>query len=73
MNWYSPVVEMTLSKASDTVVWELNELLAADRRITYKSFQLMNRYRIIHLAAVTGTFAVMKTDPATYGGEWILF
>ena len=23
---------MTLSKASDTVVWELNELLAADRR-----------------------------------------
>ena len=32
MNWYSLVVEMTLSKASDTVVWELNELLAADRR-----------------------------------------
>ena len=31
-NWYSPVVEMTLSKATDTVVWELNELLAADRR-----------------------------------------
>jgi len=23
---------MTLSKANDTVVWELNELLAADRR-----------------------------------------
>ena len=32
MNWYSPAGEMTLSKASDTVVWELNELLAADRR-----------------------------------------
>ena len=32
MNWYSPAVEMILSKASDTVVWELNELLAADRR-----------------------------------------
>ena len=32
MNWYLRVVEMTLSKAGDTVVWELNELLAADRR-----------------------------------------
>ena len=32
MNWYSPAAEMTLSKGSDTVVWELNELLAADRR-----------------------------------------
>jgi len=31
-NWYLRVVEMTLSKATDTVVWELNELLAADRR-----------------------------------------
>tara|TARA_Y100001933_G_C18885881_1_gene516127 strand:- start:167 stop:982 length:816 start_codon:yes stop_codon:yes gene_type:complete len=31
-NWYSLVAEMTLSKATDTVVWELNELLAADRR-----------------------------------------
>ena len=32
VNWYLRVVEMTLSKATDTVVWELNELLAADRR-----------------------------------------
>ena len=32
VNWCLRVVEMTLSKASDTVVWELNELLAADRR-----------------------------------------
>ena len=31
-NWSSPVVEMTLSRPTDTVVWELNELLAADRR-----------------------------------------
>ena len=31
-NWYLRVVETTLSKATDTVVWELNELLAADRR-----------------------------------------
>ena len=31
-NWYSLVAEMTLSKGTDTVVWELNELLAADRR-----------------------------------------
>jgi len=32
VNWCLQVVEMTLSKAGDTVVWELNELLAADRR-----------------------------------------
>jgi len=32
VNWCWQVAEMTLSKATDTVVWELNELLAADRR-----------------------------------------
>ena len=31
-SWCLPVVEMTLSKVDNTVVWELNELLAADRR-----------------------------------------
>jgi flagellar biosynthesis/type III secretory pathway protein FliH len=32
VNWCWQVAEMTLSKATDTVVWELSELLAADRR-----------------------------------------
>jgi hypothetical protein len=31
-SWCLRAAEMTLSKANDTVVWELNELLAADRR-----------------------------------------
>ena len=31
-NWYLRLVEMPLTKDTDTVVWELNQLLAADRR-----------------------------------------
>lgn len=31
-SWCLQAAEMTLSKSNDTVVWELNELLAADRR-----------------------------------------
>ena len=32
VNWCWLGVEMILSKSEGTVVWELNELLAADRR-----------------------------------------